>query len=303
MNNYLNNKKLSHLILYVDKRHCNEAICAYCTNMSKNHPETNTILKSYDNQSLGHENFIYELMCIINEGTIKDNIFLITDSSLMSMVLAKEKYPFAVLRTAYNQNESLRHSLYCIENIEEIEYEVLYRMWQRFNKIPWKICETERTIIREQTLDDVDRLYEIYSDPSTTEYMESLYNDRDEEIEYMKDYISNQYRFCEYGLWAIEDKANGKLIGRAGVSQRVGYDELELGYVIATEYRRKGYCTEVIRDIIKYMQENFVVESLIAFTQEENIASRALLEKLSFSVCGIENIDGKQHLMYRRILT
>ena len=64
----------------------------------------------------------------------------------------------------------------------------LLKIHQRFNNIPWKILETERLLVRETTVDDIDRFYEIYDDPSTTMYIEPLFDDRNEEIEYTKNY-------------------------------------------------------------------------------------------------------------------
>lgn len=294
---------MSHIMFCVDKRACNETLCAYCTNISEKYPDIVITINSYDNQSK-IENFSYlERLSLDLADYDTKGLFCITDKTSVCRMLSEMEIAYAALRTNINEEESLRYALYCIENIEEIECEQLIRIWQRFRNIPWKICETERTVIREQMIEDIDRLYEIYSDPSTVIYMEDLYKSKDEELLYMKDYISNQYKFCEYGIWAIEDKKTGKMIGRAGISQRAGYDELEVGYVIAPEYRCKGYCTEVLNAIITYMTEYYGIESLIAFTREENVASISVLNKLLFSRCDLVQIDGKDHAMYRRILT
>jgi len=153
-------------------------------------------------------------------------------------------------------------------------------------------------IIREQTVGDADALYEIYSDPEVKRFTEDLYEDRDREIQYLKDYINNQYRFCEYGVWALVDKGTGTLIGRAGISNRADYDEAELGYVIRKEYRKKGYATEACRAILQCADAELGLQKINAFTLKENTAGIALLHKLGFSNCGTGIIDGKEHEMY-----
>ena len=51
------------------------------------------------------------------------------------------------------------------------------------------ILKTDRLTLREIRVEDVDRLYEIYEGPGITDFIEPLYEDRDEEIVYTRDYI------------------------------------------------------------------------------------------------------------------
>lgn len=290
-----NDNTLSHIIIYVDETYQNKDICAFCTNISINNSRIKTYVRSYDNQ--------YSIYEQLENVSSDEGVFYITDNDAICGILANKKLAFAVLITDYNKSKSFRQALYCIEDIANITYEVILRMWQRYNNIPWTICKTDRIVIREQTVEDIDDLYEMYKDESTTKYMDNLYEDRDEEIQYMKDYISHQYRFCEYGIWTIVDANNGEYIGRAGVSNRASYDELELGYVITPRYRNKGYANEACTRIIEYMKDNYDIDSIIAFTLQENEASVALLKKLGFTNEDRAIIDGKEHLLYRRILT
>ncbi len=39
--------------------------------------------------------------------------------------------------------------------------------------------------------------------------------------------IGNMYYFYNYGVWTICDKTTGQVIGRAGFSNREGYEEYE----------------------------------------------------------------------------
>ena len=64
---------------------------------------------------------------------------------------------------------------------------------------------------------------------------------------------------------------------------RDGYEEPELGYVIGTEYQRKGYAYEVCKGILKYAGECLGYTQVGALVHRENQASIALLKKLGFS--------------------
>lgn len=299
-------RKPSHIIIYVDKQQKNEDICVFCTKASLENEDIKIIFQCYDNQMPVKEQMdnLFDMLTEDAKDTLyTKGLFFVVDNTQACEYLSKKGIAFAAYTTSYNRGQSFRKALYCIEDIDYVECNTLIRMWQRFRGIAWVIATTKRTVIREQTLDDIDDLYRMYADPYVVKYMENLYSDKDEEIAYMKDYIANQYKYCEYGVWAITDSVTGTYIGRAGISQRPGYDELELGYVIAKEYRGRGYASEVCRAIIEYMKEMYDIESLIAFTHKDNIASVALLRKLGFEYCQSECINGGLHDMYRRVLT
>ncbi|MBQ9765904.1 MAG: GNAT family N-acetyltransferase [Lachnospiraceae bacterium] len=179
---------------------------------------------------------------------------------------------------------------YIVEDISGIDMDYLEMVYRRFHGLPLDILETDRLKLREITLDDIDRLYEIYAEPSITEYMEGLYENKDKEIEFTRSYIENMYTFYGYGLWGVCTK-DGKLIGRAGLGNREvdGEIYLELGYVIEKEHQRKGYATEICTAIMEYAKNVLEADSLICLIESENTASIRTAQKLGFkyerSVC------------------
>lgn len=273
MNREKEQNKLSQIIIYVDKCVKKDDICAFRTNMVNFCPQMWFTYLTNDEKITDLEKHFK--VC-------KSNIFVITDNSVLGEYLWKNEIAHAGYYHPGNSEVKFRYALYCIENLSDLDFRHVERMWQRFLNIPWTITETKRLIIREQTLDDIDRLYEIYSDPDTTRYTEALYQEREDEIRYMKDYISNQYRFCEFGVWALEDKQTGTLVGRAGISLREEFDECELGYVLAREYRGKGITLEACKAILDYMKEEFDLGCVQALSVKENVASTRLLGRLGF---------------------
>lgn len=175
---------------------------------------------------------------------------------------------------------------YAVESLENIDGIYLDRICRRYAGLPWEILRTERCIVREMTTEDVDSFYEIYKDPSITAYMEGLYPAKEQEVEYIKKYIKNIYGFFEYGLWSIQEKKSGKIIGRAGISWREETGMVELGYVIAKSYQRQGYAFEVCSAILQYAKEELGIEQIAAYIKEENNASKALCQKLQFKKKG-----------------
>ncbi len=229
------------------------------------------------------------------EATSAETLF-VTDSALWQKRLWERKLPVIIYLHEDNRKESFMLAEYAIERIEEIEYESLELAYLRLTGQPWTILETERCIIRETTTDDVDSFYEIYREPSITEYMEGLYEDRDAEVAYVHDYIRNVYRFYGYGMWTILEKKNGKIIGRAGLSWREGYDLPELGFVIGVPWQRQGYAYEVCLAILAYGREELGFSSFQALIAEGNEKSRRLCEKLGFAYQETVETGGMEYM-------
>ena len=159
--------------------------------------------------------------------------------------------------------------------------------------IPWTIVTTERCIVREITLDDLDGLFALYAGEGMTEYLDPLY-EYEKEKEYQRSYINYMYRLYGYGMWVVIEKATGKLIGRVGIENREACDgEPELGYMIDVSYQRKGYATEVCLAVIGYAWNFLEFDKLNCLIQKGNKASECLAEKLGFMFREEMDLDGK----------
>lgn len=218
--------------------------------------------------------------------------FCITDIPKLCRLAATEQIPSLLFLHEGNQNAPMQQIPYAVMDFEGIDYAYLCDIYKRFFHIPWTILETERCVLREMTPEDLDALYEVYADPEISRYTEALYEDREQELAYMKDYIEHVYRFCGLGIWVIVEKQLNRLIGRAGLAFRDGYDTPEIGFIIGKEYQRKGYAYEVCRAILKYCK-SLDMKTIRVIYQKENRASEELCKKLGFVITGAFSEDGK----------
>lgn len=214
-------------------------------------------------------------------------------------------------------NQDLSKADYLFEGFLNIDEPFIRMVHNHCFNEPWCVLETERLRIREMCTDDIDDLIKIYSDSEITRYMEGLF-DRDRELEYMKQYISNIYGFYGYGMWIVEKK-DGTTIGRAGIeyydsemkteNQITGIYRAEknsyksdfeavtidvknsvekkeychlLGYVIGTEHQNKGYGLEACRAIIDYAVNTLGIEEIKVNIHKDNEKSIMLAKKLGF---------------------
>lgn len=218
--------------------------------------------------------------------------FCITDIPKLCRQAATEQIPSLLFLHEGNKNAPMQQIPYAVMDFEGIDYTYLCDIYKRFFHIPWTILETERCVLREMTPEDLDALYEVYADPEISRYMEALYEDREQELAYMKDYIEHVYRFCGLGIWVIVEKRINRLIGRAGLAFRDGYDTPEIGFIIGKEYQRRGYAYEVCRAILKYCK-GLDMKTIRVIYQKENRASEELCKKLGFVITGAFSEDGK----------
>lgn len=247
-------------------------------------------------------NDIYEIE-LFNKGeqlSFREHSLLIaaTDSTI---ALGKE---LGVATMAY-ANPDIPNQTYggvdmLVEGFEEVDADFLEKVYQRHHRIPWTILETERCVVRELTLDDLDALFELYGDGEIDKYTDALYP-YEEEKEFQRAYIENMYRYFGYGMWLVFSKETGNLIGRAGLEHREynGEIELELGYIIGTAYQGKGYATEVAEAILEYAKENTGFERINTLIEDGNMASEKLTRKLGFVHEEDFELDGK--IMHRYI--
>ena len=212
-----------------------------------------------------------------------DILFISSNPAICRLALKGKCSCIAYLGAGNQSFESIR---YAIESLENIDRTYLDRICQRYAGLPWEILQTERCLIREMTTEDVDAFYEIYKEPSITTYMEGLYPAKEQEVDYIKQYIRNVYEFFEYGLWTVTEKQSGKIIGRAGISWREETETVELGYVIAKPFQRQGYAYEVCDAILKYAHKELEIAQIAAYIKEENEPSKSLCRKLKFEQKG-----------------
>ena len=222
----------------------------------------------------------------------KEHILYITDVRESAVLLYT--YHMPVLGWQKEDGSRLCGIPYVMECPAELEIQYLERVYRRFWNIPWDIAETERCLIRESTVQDVDSFYKIYRNPEIVRYTEGLYPDREQECAYIREYIEKVYRYYEFGVWTVVWKETGEVIGRAGYSVREGYDLPELGFVIGIPWQGQGVAFEVSSAILQYGEEELDFGRVQALVRPGNAASLALCKKLGFTVKKTVVEEGKE---------
>ena len=104
--------------------------------------------------------------------------------------------------------------LYLVTGEEDVTADLLEKAARRHLGLPWIIADTPRLRIREFT--DNDPLEK----PNPWDCGVFA------EEETRRAYIRHQYRFSEHGLWALEEKSGGRIIGKAGITDIAEEEEI-----------------------------------------------------------------------------
>lgn len=176
---------------------------------------------------------------------------------------------------------------YLILGFDGVTREYAHLVYDRANGIPREILRTERCIVREFAMPDMDDLFDLYSEPHITDYIEPLY-EYEEEKEYEQNYIRYVYDMRDFGMWLVTDK-EGNIIGRMGLEDKGDYEEsgLGLGYIVSTKWQCRGIAYEVCSAILEYAI-GLGEHRFYCLINPENAASVALATKLGFKRTDVE---------------
>ena len=96
-----------------------------------------------------------------------------------------------------------------------------------------------------------------------------------------------------YGMWALEEKATGTLVGRAGFLNPEGWPGFELGWTLGRPYWGRGFATEAARRALAFAFEELGRDRVMSLIRPANTPSMRVAERLGETRTGeIELLGG-----------
>ena len=146
------------------------------------------------------------------------------------------------------------------------------------------IIESERLLLRQFSLNDIEAVYQFNSNVELHRYTgDEIINSRQRAEQIIKDIWLKDYTNYGYGRWALIYKPENKIIGFAGLKYLAEIGETDIGYRILPQYWGKGLVSEISKQIILYGFNELNLKRIIGIAMPENIASCKVLEKIGFS--------------------
>jgi [ribosomal protein S5]-alanine N-acetyltransferase len=150
-----------------------------------------------------------------------------------------------------------------------------------FNSFP--LLETERFVLREFTMDDVDAMFTIMSDAQVKRYFGSLpMTERAQAVERVER-VHAAFKERSGVRWGIERRTDGAFIGSCGFWRiEAQHARAEVGYELSPAVWGQGVMTEVLRAVLAFGFTTMRLHSVEAQIHPDNTGSRRVLEKLGF---------------------
>ena len=149
--------------------------------------------------------------------------------------------------------------------------------------------------------DDAPDLLRLYSDVRITEFLPLHIST----IKNAEDVISGYIKCWEergFGIWSIRERESDRMIGRCGFlhwndSNKI-VPQYELAYLIEPDAWGQGIATKCARVCLKFGFEIGGFEKIFAKTNEKNIGSWRVMEKIGMKKVSVEKFNLLKKVCY-----
>jgi RimJ/RimL family protein N-acetyltransferase len=158
--------------------------------------------------------------------------------------------------------------------------------------------ETPRLILRQFREEDLDSYAVICADQETVRYIgEGKPLTRAETWQHMATMLGH-WQLRGYGLWAVEERGSGAMIGRIGFWNPEGWPGFEVGWMLARSHWGRGLATEGARAALDYAFSRLRQTHVISLIRPENNRSIRVAEKLGERYEGTVEVSGIELRIY-----
>lgn len=155
--------------------------------------------------------------------------------------------------------------------------------------------ESERLLMRPQTVADAEALHEAYADAGLMTWWSSGPHATLEET---RAYLAAADMPTDWRGWVMIDRADAAVIGTLAAHERRP-QVAELGYLVTRRWWGRGYAREGVTRLIDLLLGEEGYRRVLADTDPENAASNRLLERLGFTCEGRLRAEWDTHIGVR----
>jgi len=143
--------------------------------------------------------------------------------------------------------------------------------------------ETKRLLLRALAPEDIDFVFQHFSNPAVHRYLldEPPVRDYAQAEEIIQFYATPKEK--SYNRWVIVRKSDGEAMGTCGYHRwEKRFFRAEIGYDLSPSFWGQGYMTEALRAVISSGFEQMKLNRIEALVYTENDRSIRLLQNLGF---------------------
>lgn len=158
---------------------------------------------------------------------------------------------------------------------------------------------TDRLVLRAFVQRDLDEYAAIIGDPEVTKYLgDGKPLSRMEAWRQMA-MILGHWTLLGHGLWAVEDRSTGALMGRIGCQQPEGFPGFEVAYTLGRAFWGRGFAREGAAAALSYARNVLGRTNIISVIRPANAGSIRVSQSLGGVLDGEIEFYGGPALIYR----
>lgn len=159
------------------------------------------------------------------------------------------------------------------------------------------ILETERLYVKTWSLENLDALYDLMSDPKVHIYTDGSNWTKEKTRSYLTFNMNRESLTFDNFHGAIFLKSSNQLIGFTGLNP-FELHAPEIEWQIGYQYWNKGYATEVGKAVIQHAFNHSSINKVYGMADPNNIASNTVMQKIGMISLGIRKFRDDQVMFY-----
>jgi len=158
---------------------------------------------------------------------------------------------------------------------------------------------TDRLLLRAFTADDFPAYAPMMADPIVTRFLgEGRPLSRSEAWRQMA-VILGHWALRGFGLWAVEERATGRLLGRVGCQEPEGFPAFEIGYVLSRDAWGQGYAREGAAAALQFARDTLERTDITSIIRPANAGSIKVATSLGAVAAETVEFYGAPSVLYR----
>lgn len=149
------------------------------------------------------------------------------------------------------------------------------------------VLETSRLILRPHRVQDYAACCQLWADSDVVRFIGGAPQEA-QAVWFRLLRYAGMWALLGYGMWVVEDRASGAMLGEAGLLRAErGVHELEgvpeAGWVLGPDAWGKGIATEAMTAVLQWADDHVDTPSVRCISDPDNAASIKVAEKLGFA--------------------
>jgi RimJ/RimL family protein N-acetyltransferase len=158
---------------------------------------------------------------------------------------------------------------------------------------------TDRLLLRAFAADDFDAYAAIMADPIVTRFLgEGRPLSRPDAWRQLA-MILGHWALRGFGLWAVQERSTGRLLGRIGCQEPEGFPAFEVAYVLAADAQGRGYAREGAAAALRFAREDLGHRAITSIIRPANTASIRVATSLGAAAAETVDFFGAPSVVYR----